>query len=56
MKQSSDAIAKNDMELEMLKTIDRLVEAAGAKDIIPELTREKVQEETIKHLKEQLGA
>lgn len=50
LKQTSDAIAKNEMELEMLKTIDRMAEDAGAKDIIPELTREKVQEETIKTL------
>lgn len=53
---TESAIAKNDMELEMLKTIDKMVEAAGAKDIIPELTREKVQEETIKNLQAKLGA
>jgi hypothetical protein len=56
LNETKTAIAKNDMELEMLKTIDKMVEAAGAKDIIPELTREQVQEETIKNLQSKLGA
>jgi len=56
LNQTKNAIAKNDVALEMLKTIDRMVDEAGVKDIIPELTREQVQEEMIKHLKDKLGA
>lgn len=55
LESTNNAIGKSEIELEMLKTIDKMVSEAGAKDIIPDLNRKYVQKETIKALQKKLG-